>query len=310
MTAPSRTAVSDPSRRLHLFSVDVEEHFQVSAFEGVVPREDWPRHASRVVDNTHRILDLLAAGSATATFFVLGWVAERHPDLVRRIADLGHEIGSHSWWHYRVSTIDRERFRSEVRDSKALLEQVSGQRVEGFRAPSFSIVPGVEWAFDVLLEEGYTYDSSVFPIRRPGYGYPGAPLEPFRLSRPGGVLEEYPMAVYRLGPARIPAAGGGYLRQFPLALIQAAFRQAQRRSHPGMFFIHPWEVDPNQPRIQVGALTRVRHYRGLAEALPKMRRLVAEFDFVSVRRWREVHGAPAGGVVVLGDAGRGIAARG
>ncbi len=274
-------------RPVHHFSVDVEEHFQVSAFEQVAPREGWSAHPSRVVANTARLLDLLASCGATGTFFVLGWVAERHPDLVRRIVAGGHEIGSHSWWHQRVLTLTPDAFRRELHDSKALLEDISGTPVEGFRAPSFSIVPGIEWAFDILLEEGYRYDSSVFPIQRPGYGYPGAPLGPYWIERPAGRLLELPLATLTLGGLRIPAAGGGYLRQFPLAVIRGAFRQAEQQRRPGMFYIHPWEVDPEQPRLPVGALTRIRHYRGLARTAPRIQDLLGRFRFVSVRAWRD-----------------------
>ena len=269
----------------HLFSVDVEEHFQVSAFEAVAPREDWGSYPSRVAANTDRILDLLAESGTLGTFFVLGWVADRHPDLVRRIVAAGHEIASHGWWHFRVHSIDREEFRNEIRRSKAVLEDVGGSPVLGYRAPSFSIIPGTEWAFDVLLEEGYRYDSSVFPIRRPGYGNPGAPRQPYVLTRPGGRLQEFPMATLAVGPLRIPAAGGGYLRQFPFRVIQAAFRQASHAGVPAMFYVHPWEVDPDQPRLPVSWLTGVRHYRGIAETLPLIRRLLAEFSFSSVSAW-------------------------
>ena len=269
----------------HLFSVDVEEHFQVSAFESVAPRQQWGTYPSRVAVNTDRILELLAETGTSGTFFILGWVAERHPDLVRRIVAAGHEIGSHGWWHLRVRSIDRDGFRREIRDSKALLEDVGGSPVLGYRAPSFSIVPGTEWAFDVLLEEGYRYDSSVFPIRRPGYGYPGAPRQPYFHTRPGGRLQEFPMATLAFGPLRIPAAGGGYLRQFPYGVIQGAFRQAAAAGVPAMFYIHPWEVDPDQPRLPVPWLTRIRHYRGIAQTLPVMRRLLSEFPFTSVSRW-------------------------
>ena len=271
----------------HLFSIDVEEHFQVSAFERVLPRSAWAAQPSRVADNTNRLLDLLAEHQATATCFTLGWVAERCPSLIRRIVAEGHELGSHTWFHPRVTSLTREQFRDEVRRSKAILEAVSGAPVRGFRAPSFSIVPGLEWAFDVLLEEGYDFDSSLFPIRRPGYGYPSAATTPHHLARPGGCLLEIPMATLQLGPLRIPAAGGGYLRQFPLAVIRAALRQSEARGVPGMFYVHPWEVDPDQPRLPVGWLTRIRHYRGLGQTMGRLRALLGEFRFTSVARWRE-----------------------
>jgi polysaccharide deacetylase family protein (PEP-CTERM system associated) len=268
-----------------LFSIDVEEHFQANAFDRVVSREDWDRQPSRVESNTERLLDLLDRTGARATCFVLGWVAERHPALVRRIAAEGHEVASHGWWHRRIGSLTPEELRQEVRDSKRLLEDLTGQPVNGFRAPSFSITPGREWAFDVLLEEGYTYDSSLFPIRRPDYGYPASPVVPHEIRRPSGVLLEIPMATARIFGMRIPAAGGGYLRQLPYALIQRAARDAVARRRPGMFYIHPWEVDPDQPRFPVGMLTRVRHYGGLEKTLGHLERLLTEFRFTSVAEW-------------------------
>ncbi len=275
----------------HFFTVDVEEHFHVSAFEPVLSRDQWDRQPSRVVPSTETLLDALAEAGVEGTFFVLGWVAERQPDLVRRIAAAGHEIASHSFWHQRVNTIDADGFRDEVRRSKAILEDLAGAPVEGFRAPSFSITPGTEWAFDVLLEEGYTWDSSIFPVRRPGYGYPGAPRWPYWIRRPAGSLLELPLTTLSLGPARIPAAGGGYLRHLPFGVVRAAFEGAVRAGRPGMFYTHPWEVDPDQPRLPVGPVTAVRHYRGLDRTLPRIRALLAEFRFGSVRAWRA---APAG----------------
>jgi polysaccharide deacetylase family protein (PEP-CTERM system associated) len=267
----------------HRFSVDVEEHFHVSAFEPFITRADWDRHPSRVEANSEVLLDLLARHGATATFFVVGWLADRKPGLVRRIAAAGHEIASHSWWHRRVATLTPAEFREDVARTKARLEEISGQLVCGFRAPSFSILPGMEWAFDVLLETGHTYDSSVFPIRRAGYGWPGAPIVPFDIVRPGGTLLEYPMTTLDVLGLRIPAAGGGYLRQFPFGVIRRAFRNRQQAGQEGMFYIHPWEVDPGQPRIDCGPLTRIRHYRGLNLTLPRLERLLSEFRFASVR---------------------------
>jgi polysaccharide deacetylase family protein (PEP-CTERM system associated) len=268
-----------------LFSIDVEEHFQANAFDRIVSREDWDRQPSRVEGNTERLLDLLDRTGARATCFVLGWVAERHPALVRRIVAEGHEVASHGWWHRRIGSLTPQELRQEVRESKRLLEDLSGQPVVGFRAPSFSITPGREWAFDVLLEEGYTYDSSLFPIRRPDYGYPASPVIPHEIRRPSGALLEIPMATARVFGLRIPAAGGGYLRQLPYALIRRAARDAVARRRPGMFYIHPWEVDPDQPRFPVGMLTRVRHYGGLQKTLGHLERLLTEFRFTSVAEW-------------------------
>lgn len=273
----------------HLFSVDVEEHFQVSAFDRVLTRADWDAQPSRVEANTDRLLELLARYGARGTFFTLGWVAERRPALVRRIAAQGHELASHSWWHWKVTTLTPEQFRDEVRRSRELLEDLSGTRVEGFRAPSFSIRPGLEWSFDILLEEGYRWDSSLFPIHRPDYGYPQAPPRPHRLERERGTLLEFPMLTRSLGSFRIPAAGGGYLRHFPPGIMRSALRQAERQGLPGMVYIHPWEVDPDQPRLPVGWLTTQRHYGGLGRTLPRLERLLAEFRFTSVREWLAEH---------------------
>ena len=264
----------------HHFTVDVEEYFHASAMEAVCPRARWERLETRVERGVDEILDILAgAGHQRGTFFVLGWVADRNPALVRRIAAAGHEIASHGWAHRKLTTLTPAEFRRSVRRSKALLEDVTGRPVLGYRAPSFSVVPDRRWALDVLLEEGYRYDSSVYPIRRPGYGYPGADRDPFWVVRPSGTLLELPPATIDVGSLRIPAGGGAYLRHFPYALIRAALRSCAARGVPGMVYIHPWELDAGQPRMPVGWLTRTRHYRGIETAAPKLRRLVAEFTF-------------------------------
>jgi polysaccharide deacetylase family protein (PEP-CTERM system associated) len=281
-----------PTGPVHLFSVDVEDYFHVVAFERVVRREDWDRYPLRVVANTERILELLGRHGARGTFFTLGWVAQREPDLVRRIARAGHELASHGHWHRRVSTLTPDQFREDVRDSKARIEDLAGQPCLGFRAPSFSIRPGMEWAFDVLLEEGYRYDSSLFPVRRPDYGYPAAPPHPHLIQRPGGTLLELPLATLAWAGLRLPAAGGAYLRQLPPALVSGAFRQSGAAGVPAMFYIHPWEIDPDQPRLDCGWLTRIRHYRNLDRTLPRLEGLLREFRFGSVterfRGWLEL----------------------
>lgn len=266
----------------HLFTVDVEEYFQVNAFEDVAPRDRWDSFPSRVRASLDLVFDLLATHDVRGTFFTLGWIASRHPDLVRAIADAGHEVASHGWWHRRVTTLDPEQFRQDVRDSKALLEQVSGSRVLGFRAPSFSIIPGYEWALEILAEEGYAYDSSIFPIRRPGYGYPGAAVRPHSHRLAAGELHEFPLATTTIAGVRVPAAGGGYLRQLPFALIRRAFREHDDAGVPGVFYIHPWELDPEQPRLEVSRLTRARHYRGLDRTRSLVARLLDEFRFTSI----------------------------
>lgn len=268
----------------HLFSVDVEEYFQVNAFGGLAARETWDRRESRVARFVDLLLELLERHSAHATFFTLGWIADRHPDVVRGIANAGHEIASHGWWHQPVTALTIEEFRADVRNSKRSLEDLVGAPVIGYRAPSFSIAPGSEWALDVLLEEGYCYDSSLFPVRRPGYGHPHAPVTPGWLRREGGVLLELPPTTLAIGSLRLPAAGGGYFRQFPYSVTRAAFRAMERRPARGMFYIHPWELDPGQPRLPVGFLTSVRHYRGLDRTRARLERLLGEFRFTSVAR--------------------------
>lgn len=267
----------------HIFTVDLEEYFQVSAFEGVAPRDRWDSYPSRVDESVDRLLELLSRHGAAATFFTLGWIADRHPALVRRVAGAGHEIASHGWWHRRVTTLTRDEFRTDVRDSRRILEDVSGQEVVGYRAPSFSIVPGTEWAFDVLLDEGYRFDSSLFPIRRPGYGYGGADPRPHLIQRAGGALIELPPATTTLLGVRLPAAGGGWFRQLPFALTRRAFREHSVAGVPAVFYVHPWEIDPAQPRLATSTITRVRHYRGLDRTMPRLERLLGEFRFTSVR---------------------------
>ena len=262
--------------------MDVEEHFQVSAFDRTVSREDWLSLTGRLDYSVPLILDSLARASAQGTFFVLGWVARHRAHIVRAIAQAGHEIASHGYWHHRVNTLSPEQFRADLRRSKVEIEDVTGAPVLGYRAPSFSIVPGCEWAFDILLEEGFTYDSSIFPVRRSGYGYVGAPRVPHLIERQSGTLHEFPLATTRMAGVTIPAAGGGYLRHFPESILRRAFTEASREGIRATFYIHPWEVDPDQPRLPVGLVTRMRHYRGLGRALGRVERLLASFSFTSI----------------------------
>lgn len=267
----------------HHFTVDVEEYFQVSAFEQDVSRADWHRLESRVVGGVETLLALLEAHGARATFFVLGWIAERHPSLVRTIAAAGHEVASHGSDHRRVTEQSREQFRDSVRTSKGVLEDIVREPVVGYRAPSFSIVAGREWALDVLVEEGYRYDSSLFPITRPGYGYSGGARDPHLLKTQAGPLVELPPSTLRRAGINLPAAGGAYFRLLPYALTRAALRESASRGVPGTFYVHPWEVDPEQPRLAVSWSTRTRHYGGLRRTVPRLKRLLEEFRFSSVR---------------------------
>lgn len=279
-----RALVIPPSRPIpHIFSVDVEEHFQVSAFERYIDRRRWSALPSRVVANTNALLELLARHDVRGTFFILGWVARRNPELVRRIAGGGHEVASHGSAHDRVTTLRPAEFRGDVRDARSLLEEITGERVIGYRAPSFSIVPGREWALEILVEEGYAYDSSLFPVQRRGYGYSGTPMHPHWMKLQAGRLAEFPPATVRWGPMSVPAAGGGYFRQFPYGVTAMAFRQHAALGHPGMFYIHPWEIDPEQPRVAAPLLTRVRHYRGLSQTMARLERLLTDFPFQPAR---------------------------
>ena len=225
------------------------------------------------------MLDLLSDHETRATFFVLGWIAERAPALVREVAQRGHEIASHGSDHRRVITLSREEFRESIRSSKKVLEDITGRPVVGYRAPNFSIVRGREWALEILLEEAYRYDSSLFPVRRRGSGFPGGQRDPHALKLAAGTLQEVPPATLRLGRVIFPAGGGAYLRHLPYAIVHSALRSAERRGAPATIYIHPWELDQDQPRIDAPLLTRVRHYGGLSRTAPRVRRLLSSFRF-------------------------------
>jgi polysaccharide deacetylase family protein (PEP-CTERM system associated) len=275
---------SEASRIIvNALSVDVEDYFQVSAFDRVVSRETWGHFDSRVVANTHRLLDLFDETGIKATFFTLGWIAAHHPELVRDIAARGHEIASHGYHHQLVYMLTPQQFREDVRAAKATLEDVSGQQVLGFRAPSFSVVNSSLWALDVLIDEGYVYDTSIFPIRHDRYGIPDAPRHVHRIERPSGSILEMPPSTVRIGKMNLPIAGGGYFRLLPYAVTRWGIRRVNAVDRaPAMFYLHPWEVDPDQPRIATGAATRWRHYNGLEHTVGRLRRLIRDFNFAPV----------------------------
>jgi polysaccharide deacetylase family protein (PEP-CTERM system associated) len=289
LRAPSSSKAAHPhlmqprqSSTPHLFTVDVEEYFQVKALESVVGRGEWASRPSRLGRSVDILLSTLERHDAKGTFFVLGWLAKYRPEVVRAIAAAGHEVASHGFWHQPVTTLTHESFRRDIRASKHALEDLVGAEVCGYRAPNFSIVPGFEWTFQILLEEGYRYDSSLFPIRRRGYGYAGASRTPHFITCAGGRLGEFPLATTSLFGYPVPAAGGGYLRQFPFAVVRRAFREASRRCEAATFYIHPWELDPGQPRLPVSTVNRIRHYRGLEGTLGRVDRLLAEFSFGTI----------------------------
>lgn len=276
-------ALSEPI--LNALSIDVEEHFQVSAFAGVVPRESWESEPSRVEAATERLLGLLDEHEVRATFFVLGWIAERHAALVRRIAAAGHEVGCHGYDHALVYDLEPHAFRREVERAKRVLEDAAGQPVCGFRAASFSITRASLWATDVLAECGFTYDSSIFPVRHDRYGIPGAPRGIHRLETPAGrAIVEVPPATLRIAGLVLPVGGGGYLRHYPLWLTRWALGRLNRVERmPAVVYLHPWEVDPGQPRIRAPWTTRLRHYRGLGTTLPRLGELLRRFAFAEIR---------------------------
>jgi polysaccharide deacetylase family protein (PEP-CTERM system associated) len=269
----------------HHLTVDVEEFFHSTALTTRVPPSRWeslPRRAPRMVD---WLLERLEGAGASATFFVLGWLAEREPDMVRAIARAGHEVAGHTWDHRKVTEQTPEEFRDSVRRSRELLESLTGRPVNGFRAPSFSIGPGMEWALDVLLDEGYRYDSSLFPISvHPGYGYPGGPRDPHIIERPCGVILEVPPLTLAVGRLRLPAAGGAYLRLLPYALVRLALRQAEARDVPGTVYVHPWDLDPDIERLRLPPLLTLRLHGGAARGRRGLIRLLGEFRFTSIAR--------------------------
>lgn len=259
-------------------SVDVEDWFQVGAFENVIARGEWDSIRTRVESNVDRIIDLFAEADVRATFFTLGWVAKRHPAMMRRIAEAGHEVASHGYDHARVFTFTRKEFAEDIRKAREILEDAAGVAVSGYRAPSFSIDHRTPWAFAELAEQGYAYSSSVAPIVHDHYGWPEAPRFAFR-PLPWTSLVELPVTTAMLGGRRVAAGGGGFFRVLPYGFSRWAIRQVNRsEGRPAVFYFHPWEIDPEQPRVGHAPLrSRFRHYTGLEKMAGKLRELVHEF---------------------------------
>lgn len=268
----------------HIFTVDLEEYFQAHALGNVIGRSEWEYLPPRAEKSTRVLLDFLEERGFEATFFVLGWVADRNRELIEEIAGRGHEVASHGWTHHRVDQLSPEEFRSEVRRSKELLEELTGRPVRGYRAPSFSLVPGTEWAMEILAQEGFVYDSSVYPVRRPGYGYPGASTDPFRVDTASGSILELPPATLKVAGMALPAGGGAYFRHLPYELTSSALRQNGERDVPGVFYIHSWEIDEHMPRLPVGLIQELRHYGRIDRMLDRLDRLADEFNFTSVEQ--------------------------
>lgn len=269
------------TRVLNALTVDVEDYFHVAAFQGVIRPSDWDSFPLRVENNTARLLDLFASQGVTATFFVLGWVARKCPSLIREIGRRGHEVGCHGYLHQAIYLGSPEDFRGDVRQAKAVLEDLVGCPVRSYRAPSYSITGRTLWALDVLREEGFEYDSSIYPIIHDLYGIPDAPRFPHvRVLESGTTINEFPPSTVRLGRVNLPVAGGGYFRLLPERLTCWAIERINRvEKQPAMVYLHPWEIDPDQPRIRASLRSRFRHYSRLRSVEPKLKNLLRRFAF-------------------------------
>jgi polysaccharide deacetylase family protein (PEP-CTERM system associated) len=266
-------------------TVDVEDYFHVAALSSAIRRDDWSSMEYRAVANTHKLLDLFAESRVQATFFILGWVAQRSPELIRAIHAAGHEVACHGMSHELVYRQTPECFKQETRDSKALLEDLTGAPVSGYRAASWSITKRSIWALDIIQELGFLYDSSIFPIRHDLYGIPDAPKRPGVMRTPSGAsIVEFPPSVVKILGVSVPVAGGGYFRLLPYWLTQLGLRRLNRSANQAfIFYLHPWEIDPEQPRIDAGWLSRFRHYTNLAKTHQRLQRLLQEFRFTTVK---------------------------
>jgi polysaccharide deacetylase family protein (PEP-CTERM system associated) len=271
-----------PPRLKHALSFDIEDWFHMVEIDAVADPNLWPTLPSIVVDRTRWIIDAVAEAGVRATFFVLGWVAERHPEIARAIAAGGHELATHSFWHRRVDRLTPDEFRKDLRESIDVLEQQSGRKVLGFRAPSFSITPGSEWAFDVLHDEGIVYDASLFPAKRGHGGYPcPQAAHPFSHTPSGRPMPELPMSVLKLGPMRLPFSGGGYMRLLPGAVIRKAFDRFERDNVPVVVYLHPRDFAPDCPRVPMPLARRFKCYVGIKSTQQKLKMLLGRYAFTT-----------------------------
>ncbi len=273
----------------NVISVDVEDYYQVSNFAHLVSFEQWGSHESRVSRNTALLLQVFEDYGIKATFFILGWVAEHYPKIVKDIAKAGHEIGTHGYQHRLVYDLGPAEFRADLRKSIDFIEQAAGTKVLGHRAPSFSITERSLWALDIMQEEGLLYDSSIFAVHHPRYGIPSAPRAPYEVRKG---FWEFPMATVRLGNTNLPIAGGAYFRLYPYALTRRGLRSINREGLPAMIYLHPWEFDPGQPRMPASLQARLRHYTNLKRAEPRLRRLCQEFQFAPAAEVLKLSSAP------------------
>ncbi len=264
-------------------TIDVEDYFQVAALAEAVDRKDWHDMEYRVEANTDRLLSVLGDHNTKATFFTLGWVAEKSPALVRRIHDAGHEVASHGYSHQLIYKQTPEVFREETRRSRAILEDIIGEPVTGYRAASYSITAQSRWALDILCEEGFTWDSSIFPVHHDRYGMPGTPRWPHRLKTDNGSeIAEFPLSTLKLPGYTLPIAGGGYFRLFPYWFSQWGLGSINRMGKPFVFYLHPWEIDPGQPRLDVKWFSRFRHYNNLEVCEQRLVNLLKRFRFTTM----------------------------
>ncbi|HWG45958.1 MAG TPA: XrtA system polysaccharide deacetylase [Gemmataceae bacterium] len=276
--APIRELFEIPAM-LNALTIDVEDYYHVSGFDHCVSREEWDDFPSRVTDSTHRVLDRLAEAEVHGTFFVLGWVAERQPGLVRAIHAAGHEVGCHGYSHRLIYEQTPQQFRVDLRLARLVLEDILGEKVMAYRAPSFSITRRSLWALDILLEEGFLFDSSIYPTHHDRYGIPGTPLEPHTIERPEGTLWEFPPPVCRLMKYPLPVGGGGYFRLYPYPLTRRGLRAINAAGRPFAVYLHPWEFDPQQPRFRPGMMRAFRHYVGLNRTEDRLVQLLKDFRF-------------------------------
>ena len=273
---------------INALTIDVEDYFHVTAFEKQIRPDQWDSYPLRVERNTFRVLDMLDEFALRATFFVLGWVAERLPGLVKEIHRRGHEIACHGYGHQLVYRLSPQEFRDDISKAKNILEDLCGELVQGYRAPSYSITLKSYWALDILVEEGFTYDSSIFPIAHDIYGIPGGKRFPHEISTHSGKIREFPLSTFPLNlggwKSRLPIAGGGYLRLFPAALVARAIQSINTgEKQPVIVYFHPWEIDPQQPRIKAGLKSRFRHYLNLERMELKIRHLLDNLRFSSAK---------------------------
>jgi len=268
---------------LNALSIDVEEYFQVTAFNGDVPYETWDSYEPRVHAATETVLSILAEYNTKATFFIVGWVARKHPGIVKAIQKEGHEIACHGYAHREISEQTPDTFRKDLRLARSILEGITGKPVRGYRAPTFSITEGTLWALDILIEEGFQYDSSVFPIRHDRYGMPKAERFPSVIRSSNGCeLLEFPMSTVRLMGMNLPFAGGGFMRLLPLGFISRVIDRINRRGQPVIVYVHPWEFDPDQPRMHASPVTTFRHYHNISVMNTKFERLLSTHNFAPV----------------------------